>query len=104
MKNSSQEDRIYSEQISKLERDLQVIKNEKMQNEEMYEKSVADLKGSLRDARRVESAKVWREEDLKKKLKAVEKLLDNAHPDLAMERGRIVKEADREKKEMMSKN
>lgn len=36
LKNASQEDRIYSEQVNKLERDLLVIKNEKMQNEEMY--------------------------------------------------------------------
>ena len=32
---------------------------------------MADLKNSLRDAKRIENSKVWREEDLKKKLKAV---------------------------------
>ena len=104
MEENSQENGVYSEQINKLERELQVIKKEKMENEEMYEKNIVELKSNLRDVRRVENSKMWREEELKKKLKAVEKLLENSQPDLARERNKIIKETDREKKDLITKN
>jgi hypothetical protein len=82
-------------QIDTLEKQTEKLKSEKAYSEQFYERQINELKTLMRDVKKTELQRSMREEELKSKIKSLEKNLEMDHPDLAMERKRLKQEFDR---------
>jgi hypothetical protein len=64
------------EQVVSLERQIDKLRSDKADTEQYYERQLTDLKNMLKDSKKMESSRSTREEELKKKVRILEKMLE----------------------------
>ncbi len=87
------------------EKDLRKLKDEQEVNRRHYEKGLADMRSVSTERNRLSTSRnVSKDDDLRRKVRELEQLLEVKHYDLAVERKKWQAEAEREKRQLHNYN